>query len=304
MFTFLLQLLFTQNLSATIYDQSPFEFVNQTTDDSAAVAMMLPALHVLPDKDGSFHLETFDMDSNWNLCPTEPLGKNPPLPIACSGFLIAPDILVTAGHCFLTHGEIRDGKNLYCNNFVFLFNYHYDGGQKLNPIKSEQLVGCKNILYAAQFAETDPKTMKTKFGKDIAFVQLDRKMPFKPMKVIEKSATADKFTPAPISMLGHPLGMPMIEAKGTSLEHNGDFLRVAISSFPANSGSAVKNKDNEVIGLLVRGYPDSFVEINEHKCSIHNRCDAKAEKCKVDDPYEKMGEHVQLIDQSEIQSTL
>jgi len=297
---FLYLFLFIQNLSATIYDQSTFEFVSHINDDNSAVALVLPALHVLPQKDGTLQLQTFTMDESWNLCSSEPLTKEPPLTTACTGFLIAPDVLVTAGHCMVTRGEVKNDKNAYCDTFVFLFNYAYGSDQKVTPIKAEQLVGCKKIIYASNFSSTDLNTGKTSFGKDIAYVQLDRAMPFKPLKVAEKSVTVDKFTPSTITMLGHPMGMPMVKTWGTALEHNGEYLRAVISSFPANSGSAVKNNENEVIGLLVRGYPDSFVEQFDHKCSIHNRCDANAEKCTVDDPVEKIGEHVQLIDQSEV----
>lgn len=300
LFSFLSLFLFAQNLGATIYDQSTFEFVTQINDDNAAVALVLPALHVLPQQDGTLQLQTFKMDESWNLCSSEPLVQAPPLATACTGFLIAPDVLVTAGHCMVTLGEVKNEKNAYCDTFVFLFNYVYGSDQKVAPIRSEQLVGCKKIIYASNFSSTDPNSGKISFGKDIAYVQLDRAMPFKPFKVAEKSAPREPFTHAKIRMLGHPMGMPLVETVGTALEHNGAYLRSALSSFPANSGSAVKNKDNEVIGVLVRGYPDSFIEQFDHKCSIHNRCDSNAEKCDVDDPVEKTGEHVQLIDQSEV----
>lgn len=267
---------------------------------------MLPVLHILPNNDGSVHLENFQMENTWNICQSEPLAKAPPLTVACSGFLIAPDILVTAGHCMVNSGEVRDVKNAQCEAFSFIFGYHYEDTQnkKIARIAAEQIAHCKKVIYAANLTTYDKKTNKGQFGKDLAIIQLDRKMPYKPFNVIEKSISQKDFTPSALTMLGHPFGMPLTETKGMSLEHKGAYLRSAINSFPANSGSVVKNKSDEVIGLLVRGYPDSLVENQIHKCSTHNRCDAKAEKCTINDALEAAGEHIQLLDQNELHAIL
>jgi len=52
-----------------------------------------------------------------NLCPGEKY-ENTRILGGCSGFLIAPDILATAGHCF----EYKSG----CENDAWLFN-HFKG---------------------------------------------------------------------------------------------------------------------------------------------------------------------------------
>ena len=290
---------------ATLYDQSTSQFMTSINDKNSAVAMMLPVLHILPNPDNSLRLETFQMENTWNLCQSEPLAKAPPLVTACSGFLIAPDILVTAGHCMVTKGEVRDTRNAQCEAFSFLFGYHYEDSQnqKLAHINADQLAHCEKVIYAAHLTIPD-KSGKLQFGKDIAYVKLDRKMPFKVFNVGEKQISEKDFTPSTISMQGYPFGMPLLESKGVSLEHKGSYIRAAINSYPSNSGSAVKNKDDEVIGLLVRGYPESLIEEKFHQCNVHNRCDAKAEKCTENDPFEKAGEHVQLFDQNELRAIL
>lgn len=295
------------SVNATIYEQSTHSFMTHINDSNSAVALMLPVLHILPNADNSFRLEDFQMENTWNICPGEALVKAPPLVTACSGFLIASDILVTAGHCVMNNsGEIRDTKTAQCEAFSFVFGYHYEDeqNQKTAPIKANQIVNCKKVIYAAQLAKPDLKTGKMIFGKDIAYIQLDRKMPYKPFVMAEKPIGEKDFVATHITMQGHPFGMPMVESKGTALEHKGTYLRAAINSFPSNSGAVVKNKSDEVIGLLVRGYPEGLLEDNAHKCSLHNRCDAKAEKCKVTDPIEKSGEHVQLIEPDELRSIL
>lgn len=295
----------SQRIFATIYEQSTQTFITQINNSNSAVAIMLPVLHLLPNPDRTFRLENFEMENSWNLCSGEALEKAPPLVTSCSGFLIAPDILMTAGHCMINNrGEVRDVKNAQCEAFSFVFGYHYEDEQKqkLAPIQANQIVNCKKIIYAAQLTTTNPLTGKLSFGKDIAYIQLDRKMPYQPFTVAENISNNKNFAASSISMLGHPFGMPMLESKGTVLEPKNGYLRAAINSFPSHSGAAVKNKFDEVIGLLVRGYPDSFIEDHAHKCSVHNRCDAKAEKCKVNDPLEIAGEHIQLIETAELRS--
>lgn len=267
---------------------------------------MLPVMHILPGSNGTFHLETFLMENTWNICQSEPLAKAPPLVTACTGFLIAPDILVTAGHCMVTSGIVRDTKNSQCEAFSFVFGYHYEDieNKKLAPITGQQIAHCKKVIYAAHLTEPDNKTGNLNFGKDVAIVQLDRKMPFKPFNLVEKSISEKDFAPSQISMQGHPFGMPLAESKGVTLKHKGSYLLSAINSFPANSGSAVKDKSDEVIGLLVRGYPDSLIENQAHKCSVHNRCDTKAEKCTQNDPLEIAGEHILLLDKTELSAII
>ncbi len=297
---------FVQRASATFYDQSSSQFISKISDSNAAVALVLPVLHILPSeqKDGTFHLETFQMENSWNICQAEPLAKAPSLPTACTGFLIAPDILVTAGHCMVLKGEVRDTKTPYCEAFSFVFGYRYEDeqNQKLAPIKGDQIAHCKKVIYATNTTEEDPKTSKMRFAKDFAIVQLDRRMSQKPITLIDKAPTEKDFTPQTITMTGHPFGMPLVESKGTSLEHKGTYLLSAINSFPGNSGSPVKNKAGEVIGLLVRGYPQGLIENNSHKCSTHNRCDEKAEKCVLNGGLEKNGEHIQILDQAEVRT--
>ncbi len=302
----LITALFIQNLSATIYEQSSSQFVNKIDDNNSAVALALPVLHILPNNNGTFRFESFQMENTWNICSGEALSKAPPLSQNCTGFLIAPDILVTAGHCMVNHGEVRSSRNPHCEGMSYVFGYHYEDeqNQKLAPIKGEQIVHCKKVLYAANLTDVDLKTNRMKFDKDFAVVQLERKMPYKPFTLAEKNPASKDFTPGTITMIGHPFGMPMVESKGTSIDHKGIYFRAAINSFPGNSGSAVKNKNGEVMGILVRGYPGGFVEDKIHKCELHNRCDSNVEKCTKNDVNEISGEHIQLIDKAELSAIL
>src|SRR5690606_18271087 len=58
----------------------------------------------------------------------------------CTGFLIAPDIMVTAGHCISHESE--------CQDFQWAFDYKYNTASMSKNLvfESHQLVRCTKIL--------------------------------------------------------------------------------------------------------------------------------------------------------------
>src|SRR5665647_843873 len=64
------------------------------------------------DLQGSQSLERAD-----NMCTSEAFAQQPTAPV-CSGFLVGPDTLVTAGHCYNAMGTPEDT----CKQFVWVFD--------------------------------------------------------------------------------------------------------------------------------------------------------------------------------------
>lgn len=58
----------------------------------------------------------------------------------CSGFLVAPDIIATAGHCIKTTKD--------CQNTSVIFDLAYKKGEYKLPqiIASENIYSCKEII--------------------------------------------------------------------------------------------------------------------------------------------------------------
>lgn len=91
---------------------------------SVAVAVLSANIEPSTTKMGTFKLNTDTLDGL--LCPDERFAQDPSLSYSCSGFLVAPDLLVTAGHCQVNTGESRNEPGMYCEAFGWLFGYQRD----------------------------------------------------------------------------------------------------------------------------------------------------------------------------------
>lgn len=165
----------------------------------------------------------------------------------CTGFLIAPDLIVTAGHCM---EEINS-----CENMSWVFDFNNDNmvvgadGQENYFVKSKDIYNCKEIV--AQKLDPAPGV------NDYAIVRLDRKVEDRaPLKFRKegKVSNDDKLV-----LIGHPMGLPMKVADGAVIRNNDNdlFFLTNTNSFQGNSGSPVfSSKTGQVEGILVRGEND------------------------------------------------
>jgi hypothetical protein len=227
--------------------------------------------------DGSFDLDVGALN---DLCPGEPLHGDPSLSYSCTGFLVAPDLLVTAGHCLYAVNtpdhRLRHETELACKTFDWLFDYAAPRGgpAQTKGISSSALYHCREIIFAVQ-RESAPYS-------DYALVRLDRPVADRtPFRLGTGAVTGD------LAMLGYPLGTPV------KYTDNGHVLRddptrssfiTTLDAFEGNSGSPVLNAAHEVVGILVGGTPVPFSYSDRRlACSRLNRCDEAARTCTVPD---------------------
>ena len=183
----------------------------------------------------------------------------------CSGFLVGPSTLVTAGHC------VTSAKD--CSNNQWVFGYKAD----VKELTKSQVYSCKSIT--AQKYIYDKKEVS-----DYAVIELDRKVTgYVPLK-IRKTGHALIYTP--LVVIGHPLGLPMkatdgaiinrmndIERKNTlsSLKLRANYFTANLDSYGGSSGSPVFNQKNgQVEGILIQGGND-FVYNPDKECLESNR---------------------------------
>jgi len=237
------------------------------------------------------------VDSLENLCSTERFARDPSLSYGCSGFLVAPDLIVTAGHCMVNTGESRNETDTYCKAFSWLFDYHVDANGQVNTtsIPASKLYKCKQVVYAV-------KDEKAPY-RDYALVQLDRavvgrtplKLSTTPLKAREQ-----------VSMIGYPLGMPAKRSAPANVLLNNPARQSFITNLDAlegNSGSPVFNAKNEVVGILIGGTPSiSFVPARQRTCEVYNKCSDAGTGCLQPDEdttlfpgYQRVGSEVQRI---------
>lgn len=232
------------------------------------------------------------------LCSEEKFSQDISLAYACTGFLVAPDLLVTAGHCGVNVGETRNQTADYCEAFSWLFDFRAndDGKVETKNISSENHYKCKQIIYAVR--EEGPAY------RDFALVQLDR--PVKNRTPLKLATTEPKVKDS-LFMIGHPLGSPTklsADAEVLLNDKNRQSLISNLDAFDGNSGSPVFNEKNEVLGILVGGTPGSSLidDPKGRKCRIYNRCDNEGNNCLQPDKdtsvfpgFQRTGSEVQKI---------
>lgn len=182
----------------------------------------------------------------------------------CSGFLVAPNVLVTAGHCIRSEADCRSWK------WVFDFKVDYAEQGKVT-VSNNSVYSCKKII---------SQTLSSVTKDDYAVIELDRKVTDRQPLKFRK--TGKIRTGEPLVVIGHPTGLPTKIADGSNVRSLASKYFVAnLDTYGGNSGSAVFNaKTHEVEGILVRGDTD-YVYSSTYGCQVSNVC--KNEGCRGED---------------------
>lgn len=195
------------------------------------------------------------------LCDGERFEKQYSLP-NCTGFLVAPDLLVTAGHCL---------NKIDYHNKAWIFGYdHTRANESLPSFEADYVYHTKEVL-----EWSEDKVVR----KDFALVRLDRAVTIaKPLK-FRKYGEASVGTK--LAIIGHPNGLPTkISANAEILEdvldNNLNAYKTNLDSFGGNSGSPVFNLyTGEVEGILISGATDFLPNferpLGEPLCNEVNR---------------------------------
>ncbi len=176
----------------------------------------------------------------------------------CSGFLIKPDVLVTAGHCMT--------KESICTDNVWAFDYALKapGDQTYTKIPSAKLYHCKKII-AQKFAE---------FGDiDYAIIQLDRPVLDRNPLVLDLEAKPELFVP--LYAAGYPSGLPLKIVNGGKVlrNENSHSFDSDLDIFQGNSGSPVFDGiTGKVIGITSHGHEDYARDPDDVNCKIPRVC--------------------------------
>lgn len=212
---------------------------------AGAVCGLFYDTDVLNNGDGTYTLLTADfLVASRPACPGEPYGNQPTGPY-CTGFLVGPDLVATAGHCF-------DSFDLGRTHFVFDF-------AMLNPTDLQLRVPASRVYTGAEVVG------RVLAGSlDYAVIRLDREVTAPgalPLLLRRGGKIADD---AAVGVMGHPSGLPLKVAFGTNtkVRHNTDtdFFVANLDTYGGNSGSPVFNALNDLVeGILVRGEEDFIV---------------------------------------------
>ncbi|OIQ17854.1 MAG: hypothetical protein BM556_10525 [Bacteriovorax sp. MedPE-SWde] len=247
---------------------------------SAAVASMIRKSK-LKEFASYYKASTFmTLGEQYSLCSDERFYSEPVLS-ECSGFLISPDTLITAGHCVKALPYPYNGNpEKMCEDFVWSFDFTQTKAYE-NKVSLKQVYNCKEVIEA-----------KYNFAHDYAIIKLEKAVEgVKPLK------TAQLVDSTELVVIGHPSGLPKKVAPGGKvIDTNGSSSKfyAALDSFQGNSGSPVLDKAGDVVGILVSGKTD-YIYDEKAQCQRVNRCDNNGKACFYEYDYVK-GEGVTKID--------
>lgn len=189
--------------------------------------------------DGNYALATESYAESYDLCGSEPFVSQP-LGCFCSGFLVAPDVIATAGHC------VKGARDLPGVRFVF--GFRLTSASKVRTEFPPDDVYAGAAVIGRQLDDD---------GTDWALVRLDR--PVVGRKPVRFRKEGKVRTGQPLYVIGHPCGLPQKYAPGATVRHNSPktYFVANLDTYGGNSGSPVfDSKTHRVEGILVRGETD------------------------------------------------
>ena len=210
-------------------------FVNLAKSTAAMVDKM--NLKVVGDQT---ILQARNLGEMYHLCPDQRF-RNQPTVAGCSGTLIAPDIIMTAGHCY-------DLAKETCRENVWVFDYKVDRENQASvSVPNSNIYECEKVLL---------KEMNVKEGIDHALIKLKRIVEDRNFARIRDGGEIALSTS--LVLIGHPSGLP------TKIADDGHVLKIApnyfltnLDAFTVNSGSGVFNAQTGIVeGILVSGQMD------------------------------------------------
>jgi len=195
--------------------------------------------------------ETYLADNGRPLCADEPFIDQPDV-ANCTGFLVAPNIVATTGHCISDSSE--------CSGMAFVFGYTMiNSSTPVVTFDDSDVYFCTEII--ARLQTTD---------SDWALIQLDREVLDHAPLVTRRSGKVSDLQD--LAVIGHTLGLPRKYADNAWVQDNipTESFYANLDTYIGNSGSPVINMDTyEVEGLLFSGNPD-FVSVGD--CDRSAQC--------------------------------
>ena len=208
-----------------------------------------------PSNPNEYLLKSKTYGQRFRLCEEEKFFQQPSVSF-CSGFLVGPQTVVTAGHC------LRNEYN--CETVRFIFDY------KIDSVKSEaSTIDKQNVFSCSKLIHTEVNAIS---GRDFAIVRLDRVVEDYPPLPLRSGG--ELRMDEELTVIGYPSGLPLKWADQGRLRNtlNPNFLITNLDTYGGNSGSAVFNSQSRLVeGILVRGETD-FVYDQASQCRRSKVC--------------------------------
>ncbi len=225
-----------------------------TLSRGSSTAGLFRSTSVTLRTDGRYQVATSStLATSQRVCSTEPY-RTQPTSAFCTGFLVGPDLLATAGHCITSATS--------CASTTIAFGFRMDASATVRSVlDAGEVYRCAAIVGRTQ-TTTD----------DWAVVRLDRAVTGRAPLPIRRSGSVALGDP--LVVMGHPSGLPIKVAGGATVRANSQayYFEANVDTYGGNSGSPVFNATTgEVEGILVRGNTD-YVYNAAGACYVSNVC--------------------------------
>lgn len=225
-----------------------FESPGLTKDYWAkATLALIPNGHLIR-KNNEYLISATSYKNSVNLCPGQAF-ESQPSAAYCSGFLVSPNLVITAGHC------VRDQADCESANFVFDF-------AKTSANQTEYKVSSSSVYSCGKLIATQTG------ARDFAVVQLDRPVTDRTPLNVRRSGNLSRGDQ--VMLVGHPMGLPSKIADGGFVQSVDSKIVASVDAFAANSGSVILNSVSGLAeGILVAGEADFNYKDG---CRVEARC--------------------------------
>lgn len=208
------------------------------------------------DSNGNYTIQT--LSKRLDICSSEQFATQNSLPF-CSGALVAPDLVLTNGHCVINADE--------CKNVKVILDFALDQKsmtQPVSPIPRAKIFQCVRVVAS-----------KNDGVVDYSILKLDR--PVCDRDFFSFSNTPLKVGDSIVSV-GHPLGLPRKFVDNSRvLEMSSTFFKNNIDGMGGQSGSSVFDPaTGEIVGLLARS--GTYLTTGSG-CKRYVRCDNESKSC-------------------------
>ena len=214
---------------------------------------LIPEKNLIPLRNGWTRIVGENYGKSNKLCSNEKFFEQDSS-AECSGVLVSPNIILTAGHC------IKDEDA--CKLVRFVFNYSLKAKHdNASTVRSSDVYECEKILYRKNNTPSP----------DFALIQLNKMVRGHDPVRWRSSGSLDVYDS--IFLIGYPAGLPLKFASGAWVRKIKKRSFVAnLDAVFGNSGSPVYNEKTKLLeGILVSGEKD-FERKKGEKCYSSKRC--------------------------------
>ena len=241
--------------SKAIFGEDDRIDVYQETDPQklqwvASTCGLVSDTDLIENSDGTFGLLVNSWEGYFGIPPCVGMPfRNQPLAAFCSGFMVGPDLLATAGHCV-------DFSGLAETRFLFGF-VMLDEVAPVLTFSSDQI-----------YTGIDLVAWKLEGADDYGVIRTDKAITANKATAFELRSEGVIEEGELVGMIGHPSGLPMkITFSDTSVVTDNspeEYFSAVIDVFGGNSGSPVINAETGICeGIAARAPYPEFILVGD-----------------------------------------